>query len=148
MVNPFAPIYSGTPERPQRDPSISETFGSMFRLGNDVVNILDLIGREETPPADPTFDYRQHFDDTMPEAWRPMLAESRSEGEFEQRLAVEQFGIGLDPGVREQRGGAVQVAGVHQLGVAVQQIRDRHRAGHSEEPCNVGDLAARLLPEP
>ena len=82
MNGEMSPLYG---KREQRAPEGS-VLGAAFRLGNDVVNTWGMLTSEYSKP-DPTFDYRQHFDDTtMNEAWRPLLASARSEGEFADKL--------------------------------------------------------------
>lgn len=83
MNGEMSPLYGKSETRPPE----GSVLGAAFRLGNDVVNLAGILGQDYHRP-DPTFNYREFFDDsTMSEAWRLLLAGARSEGEFNEKLA-------------------------------------------------------------
>jgi len=73
-------------KKPESNLGFMDVLGKAFKLENDVVNLYDYVTRPAFE-SDPNFDYERSWQEQkLPLEWKPILAQSVSEADFQARL--------------------------------------------------------------
>jgi len=84
MDDLFPNLYAD--KKPESNLGFMDVLGKAFKLENDVVNLYDYVTRPAFE-SDPNFDYERSWQEQkLPLEWKPILAQSVSEADFQARL--------------------------------------------------------------
>jgi len=85
MDDLFPNLYAD--KKPESTLGFVDVLGEAFKLENDVVNLYDYVTRPAFE-SDPGFDYERNWQEQkLPLEWKPILAQSVSEADFQARLS-------------------------------------------------------------